>query len=191
MWPFIQYMINNTPSETLNNLSSSEAYFGRSLFNPISIKEIQSEHPRCYTEAVSNYLNELLPSLAKFQLDRQNKFLNLKSGNSPKLAPGDSVLMWMPRIDDGKLSKMWHGPLRVVRHYSASSYILEDPSSGTRYKRSIRQIRPLGRLLSKSLATEQSSSEALIKSKPENDPSHNFDFFKDLPYANTGIETFE
>ena len=185
LWPFIQFSINNTPSEALNNLSSSEAYFGRSLFNPISIKEIKTNSYVGWTEAISNYLNELLPSIGKFQLDRQNKFVSSQKGNAPKLAVGDRVLIWMPRIDEGKLSRMWHGPLKVVRHYSASSYVLMDEATGTKYKRSIRQIRPLGKLLNRHLELEAKSKPEFLNESENDDNSVSTHDFKLLPFADT------
>ena len=131
-------------------------------------------------------MTHLLPALEKYQIDSQSKCLKNAQPDG-KINVGNYVLIWFPKIDDGKLSRQWLGPLRVKKHYSASSYILKCPTPGTTYKRGRRCIRPLGEVINAELTQKFDESE-----KPEvsnNNEENTQDYanilsnFAVLPYA--------
>ena len=153
-WPFIMAIINNTPKTNLNKLTPAECAFGRSLYFPL---EWELSKPRNlpkipFTEAMSNYTSELWPALLANQMNR------LKSIVSPneklKINIGDFVLAYKPKLNDGKLSTLWQGPYQVLKQYSHSSYVLIDPVTKTRYKRSVRHLRPIGTKINDALRSK-------------------------------------
>ena len=179
-WPYIAFILNNTPRERLDGLTASECYYGRSLYHPITVDtKIDDPSTEPFTETLSNYINELLPALTKFQLDRQNRAIKAKN-EMTKLPIGSFVLAWMPKVVNGKLSRMWMGPLRVIKNYSASSYIVRDPITRTTYKRGLRHLRPCGSLLSDSLKTKF-PEEAIIET--ENEAKNEVHDFTNLPFC--------
>ena len=188
-WLFIKFILNNTPKDSLDGLTSSEAYYGRALYNPFAIEIPKTTDIEPYTKNVSNYLNEVLPALEKFHLDRQNRCLNPILENNP-IKLGDYALIWMPKIVDGKLSKLWHGPFKVIKHYSRTSYLLKDPLTKTTYKRSLRHLRPLGRHLSTHLQEkfkdlESENLENTIENRDNSDKNEDaYSDFENLPFFN-------
>ena len=143
-WPFIMAILNNTPKSNLNKLTPAECVYGRSLYFPLEWELSKPENlPKLpFTEAMSRYTSELWPALLANQMKR------LKSVVSPtqkiKFNIGDFVLAYKPRLNDGKLSTLWQGPFKILKNYSNSSFILVDPETKTRYKRSVRHLRPIG-----------------------------------------------
>ena len=114
--------------------------------------------------------------MEKFHLDRQNKCLTEIQKPQP-IQIGQYVLIWLPKIDNGKLSRCWYGPLKVIKHYSRTSYLCKDPITGTVYKRSTRHLRPLGRHISnhfqqKYFELEQNSELPDKEANPETNKTH-------------------
>ena len=183
-WPFLCFILNNQPKESLDGLTSCEALHGRPLYNPFDVKNANLDPKVPYTFAISNYLNDLLPALQKFHLDRQNRYIeNYKSNHTFK--KGDFVLMYKPNIVDGKLSRLWYGPVRIMKNLSPSSYILKDPITKCVFKRGCRHIRPLGLQLNIQLNekfAEENSSE------DENASTTTAHQFEGLPFNHETIE---
>ena len=147
-WPFIQNIINNTPKESLDNLTPAECVFGRSLYFSLDYELAKDENvpKEPFAVAMQKYTNELWPALLNHQMSRYNNFIE-KDGETSKIKKGDYVLVWKPQLTQGKLSKLWAGPYLVTKHYSATSFHLQDPETGAKYRRSVRHLRKIGPLI--------------------------------------------
>ena len=183
-WPYVQFIINNTPKESLNGLTPSECLFGRSLLFPIEneITKDQSLAKKPFTEALCDFTEKLWPELCEFQISRYNKLIKNPDGTNYKLEKGDYCLVWKPKMTDGKLSTQWAGPYRVIKHYSPSSYLLTDPETKTKYRRSCRHIRPLGAHLNSKFTEKYKSDLDIIDSnlnldQPRDNGSYSFKGF--------------
>ena len=166
-WMFIQNIINNIPKDNLDGLTASECIFGRSLYFPM-----ESENFKCATgeklpfvKGLTKFTNELWPELQKFQFDRYEKFANKDNTECP-IKKGSFVLYWKPVVKDGKLSRVWAGPVKVLKSFSKNSFHLIDPETGLKFKRSIRHLRRLGGKLQQNLENKFPDTEV----ESPNDP---------------------
>ena len=57
---------------------------------------------------------------------------------------GGNVLAYNQKLTDGKLRILWQQSFMVLKNYSPPYYILVDPETKTRYRRSDRHLRPIG-----------------------------------------------
>ena len=144
LWPYCRLMLNNTPKTNLDNLTPCEALFGRPLFAPIDeITPINTGETIPYVKALNQFLTELQPALYKFQVDRHEKLLEKNVGNAKPIKIGTRCLIWKPQVFDGKLSRQWQGPFKVIKKISKHSYILHCPSTRKNFKRNVRHLRVL------------------------------------------------
>ena len=181
MWPFIQAIINNTPKESLNNLTPSECVFGRSLYFPLDYElSKDSNLPKePFAESMQKFTSELWPALLQHQMSRYQNLMD-KNDRSDPIKKGDYVLVWKPVLTQGKLSTLWAGPYKVLRNYSATSFHLIDPETGARYRRSVRHMRKIGPLITERLNTkypELNENNAQENEVPNSDLRYNFDQF--------------
>ena len=158
-WPFIMAILNNTPKENLSKLTPAECVYGRALYFPLEweLSKPDDLPKEPFTEAMSKYTSELWPALLANQMER------LKSVVSPnqklEIKVGDYVLAYKPKLTDGKLSTLWQGPFKVLKNYSPSSYVLVDPVTKTRYRRSVRHLRPIGAKINDALQNKYKNLE--------------------------------
>ena len=140
---FIQFILNNLPKSSLDGLSAAEALYGRSLYQPFEVIQPTTETTQGYTEALNDYLNELHPSLMSYQFQKYSRLLEKDQTKTPVLKIGSRALIWKPTITNGKISKCWSGPYKVVKRISKHSYVLVDEETRRSYRRNIRHLRPL------------------------------------------------
>ena len=184
MWPFIQNIINNTPKESLDNLTPAECVFGRSSYFPLDYELTKDQNipKEPFSVAMNKYTSELWPALLEHQLSRYNKLVD-QNDHQSKIKKGDFVLVWKPQLTDGKLSKMWAGPFKVMKHYSPTSFHLYDPETGATYRRSVRHLRKIGDIISESLRQKfpEPEIEPQITRAPEQHEPYDFSQF---PFGN-------
>ena len=140
---YIQFLINNLPKGANDGLSAAEALYGRSLFVPFEVIDPVEGQTEPYIQALNRYLQELHPSLMKFQYTKYNRLLEKDHENTPILKLKSQALIWKPDISQGKLSKNWAGPYKVAKRLSKHTYLLIDETTKRRFKRNIRHLRPL------------------------------------------------
>ena len=164
-YEYIKFLINNLPKSNNDNLSAAECLYGRALHVPFEVLQPVENTTEPYTKALNWYLTELHPSLMAYQFNKYAKMLE-KDGEkkTPILKVGDYCLIWKPILDQGKLSKNWDGPYRVVRRYSKHSYKLVCDTTKRSFRRNIRHLRPL----SKHNSTEK-QEETLIQTTNAHD----------------------
>ena len=177
-WPFIQNIINNTPKESLDNLTPAECVFGRSLYFSLDYEMTKDQNipKEPFPIAMQKYTEELWPALLQHQMSRYNDLVN-DNGTTP-IKRGDYVLVWKPQLTQGKLSKMWAGPYLVTKNYSATSFHLLDPETGVKYRRSVRHLRKIGPLIAARLREkypEPRDTDSRISTQNEN-PTFTYDF---------------
>ena len=164
-WPFIQCIINNTPRESLNGLTSAECVYGRPTHYPFAFQKLDDESPKSnHSEALNKYMTHLWPELLNLQLQRYSKLNNTTPNQLPKIEIGDFVLVWKPKLLEGKLSTLWEGPYKVIKHYSNVSYHLINPETGLKLRRHLRHLRPIGEMLNNKLKTQYNDDESDIQS---------------------------
>jgi len=144
-FPLVKFYLNNLPSKALNNLSPAECLYGRSLLMPLIdtqyVQPLSSEGP--YSQAISNYISKLHPSLAAYHYKRYSTALEGNNAKSLNLKVGDRALIWKPVLTDGKLSKVWDGPYVIVKKLGQCSFVLADPSKRQKFRRHARHLRPI------------------------------------------------
>ena len=129
-WPYVQMLLNNLPKSSLDGLTASDALYGRPLFQPLSkMVGIESDNKVPYIEALSKYIEEIHPSILQYQVDRHNRLLKKDKGDDSRLKIGQNVLIWKPKIIDGKLSRLWEGPYKVKTKRDRHSYVISDPKT--------------------------------------------------------------
>ena len=79
-------------------------------------------------------------------MDRHNRLLKKDKGDDSRLKIGQSVLIWKPKIIDGKLSRLWEEPYKVKAKRDRHSYVISDPKTRKLYNRHRRHLRPLPRI---------------------------------------------
>jgi hypothetical protein len=105
------------------------------------VQPLSSEGP--YSQAISNYISKLHPSLAAFHYKRYASALEGNNAKSLNLKVGSRALIWKPVITDGKLSKVWDGPFQIIKKLGQSSFVLADPSKRQKFRRHARHLRPI------------------------------------------------
>jgi len=177
------FSINNTPRESLNGLTPSECLFGRSLIFPVEHENSKDLNLKKlpFTDAFTRFTTELWPELRDFQQARYNRLIK-RSDHDYKIKIGDYCLVWKPKLTMGKLSTMWAGPYQVLRNYSPNSYLLVDPETGVKYRRSVRHIRPLGAKLN-TLFSEKfpNHSDLELREVKDFEDNENKNLFDELP----------
>ena len=143
-WSFIRFLINNLPKTSLDGLSATECVFGRSLFVPFEyIEPIDGNESVPFVKALNMYLEELHPSLMKFQYEKYSAMLKKDKNGAETLKIGRKCLVWKPCISEGKLTTQWAGPYTVLKKTSKDSYILKNEQTFRTFRRNIRHLRPL------------------------------------------------
>jgi len=142
-WAYVQFLLNNLPKTSLDSLSASEALYGRALFVPFETIEPVKNDAEPYVKALNDYINQIHPSLMKFQYEKYSKLLEKDTNKAPTLKIGSKALIWRPQTDQGKLSKSWAGPYVINKRISKDTYILRDPETKRSYRRNVRHLRPL------------------------------------------------
>jgi len=179
---FTKFLINNLPKSCNDGLSATECLYGRSLFLPLA--DIKHQQPCTtdapYVKALSEYISDLHPSLLAYHINRHQKRVKAIDA-TPQLSVGDQCLVWKPKIDQGKLSTCWAGPYKVVRHLSASSYILLDPESNITYRRNLRHLRPL-----RTANPQPNKTEVLDSENIKNVKTQKIDEFENRENTNYG-----
>ena len=182
-WPFIQCILNNTPRESLNGLTSAECLYGRPTHYPLMFELAKNDSPKSdFKEAMNSYTNQLWPELLQLQL---NRYHYMKKNNKvDELKAGDYVLTWKPKMTDGKLSTLWEGPFRIVKNYSPVSYHLVNPETGLKIRRHIRHLRPIGKIINDKLNEkyQSESGDKLENLEEGGDEGEETYTFNDLPF---------
>ena len=182
-WPFIQCILNNTPRESLNGLTSAECLYGRPTHYPLMFELAKNDSPKSdFKEAMNSYTNQLWPELLQLQL---NRYHHMKKNNKvDELKAGDYVLTWKPKMTDGKLSTLWEGPFRIVKNYSPVSYHLVNPETGLKIRRHIRHLRPIGKIINNKLNEkyQNESGNKLENLEEGGDEGEETYTFNDLPF---------
>ena len=143
-FPYVAFIINNSPREDLQWLSPTEAMFGRTIHMPYSYIKNNEFEKNDFLKALSTFIEELHPQLMLHHYERYEKLnLRLPQGNSPSLTINQKVYVYKPSIDNGKLTVQYHGPYTVMRQLFNDSYLLECPLTKRKYRRNIKHIRPI------------------------------------------------
>ncbi len=144
-FPMVKFYLNNLPCKSLNNLSPAECLYGRSLLLPLVdtqyVQPLKNDGP--YEQALSNYISKLHPTLAAFYYKRYQSALESCNAKSLDLDVGDKCLIWKPLITEGKLSRSWDGPYKVIKRIGQSSFMLIDPTNRKKFRRHARHLRPI------------------------------------------------
>ena len=195
-WPFIQCILNNTPRENLNGLTSAECVYGRPTHYPLTFELATAESPKSdFSTAMNEYTRKLWPELLQLQLSRYAKLMNTESDKLPKLNVDDYVLCWKPKMVDGKLSTLWEGPYKIIKNYSNVSYHLVNPETGLKIRRHIRHLRPIGKIMNEKLTKTYSDfknnndPDHLEISKEGGDTEYSNQFLNELPFNDMLITT--
>ena len=184
-WPFIQCILNNTPRESLNGKTSSECVYGRATHHALTYELAKEESPKSdFSEAMSQYFTKLWPELLQLQLNRYTKFMDTHENSLPKLSKGDYVLIWKPKVLDGKLSTLWDGPYRILRNYSKTSFHLINPETGLKLRRHIRHIRPIGKIMTEKLKNDYVADDENEHNSTNSEEVGDFHDFSDFPFPN-------
>ena len=140
--PYMLFILNNTPRETLGWKTPVECLFGRSMHLPYTYSTQLEHKSEDFLKVLSNYMAELHPELMKLHYERFRKLNSrLPDGDSPKMDVGQKCFTYKPTIENGKLSIMYQGPYYVLKQIYADSYILECRQTNRRYRRHIKYIR--------------------------------------------------
>jgi len=181
-WPFVRFLINNLPRTSLDGLSAAECLFGRALFCPFeTVEKLDTKEKTPFVRAVNDYLNDLHPSLMQFQYQKYSQLLKKDKGGAPIIKIGQKCLLWKPTIVEGKLSRCWSGPYRVIKRISKDSYILKNNETKMTYRRNIRHLRPIP---SSETEKPESNSEAEISLQREIDSPEHGEFQNRFYFAN-------
>ena len=142
--PYCLFIINNTPRESLDNITPCEAIYGRSLHMPyeyINDPQLKKEN---FLSALSQFINDCHPKLMEIHYNRYAKFFKRRpEGNAPQLVIGQSVITYKPSITNGKLSCHYSGPYSVEKRLFKDTYLLKCPTTRRLYRRNIKYIRVL------------------------------------------------
>ena len=146
----------------MNNLTSAECVYGRPTHYPFAFEKVNQESPKSdFSEAINKYMTHLWPELLNLQLKRYSKLNDTTVDKLPQIEVGDFVLIWKPKLLEGKLSTLWDGPYKVIKNYSKVSYHLINPETGLKVRRHLRHLRPIGELLNTKLKSQYNDESVL------------------------------
>ena len=104
-WPYVCFIINNSPRLPLVDLTPAEAMFSRNLYLPYKINNNVELPKTDFLTGLSSFINELHQNLMELHYQRHYKLYGTKL--NPKILDleiGSKVLMWRPTVANGKLS---------------------------------------------------------------------------------------